>query len=178
MMGHITYPKGLNIGTPIGSKCRTFRVTTVRPCSSAVAAMSRSAPSFPRVADNCPHLRAVAVSTESIRSLYQASTRSSHRASSWAKDGLRCCCCATPRSISPTVTTLMYMSDDRCASTQRTAPGCRSRLRSADRTSVSRRNITNRVAEQKWTVAGIPDHPAEFPEAVHLRSERGTSPDG
>ena len=35
--------KGLNTGTSAGSKCRTLRVTTVSPCSSAVAAMSRSA---------------------------------------------------------------------------------------------------------------------------------------
>ena len=65
------------MGTPVGWKCRTLRVTTVSPCSSAVAAMRRSAPSCPWVADNRPHLRAVAVSTDSIRSLYQVSTRSS-----------------------------------------------------------------------------------------------------
>ena len=122
-MGHILYSIGFRTGTPVGSKWRTLRVTTVKPCSSAVAAMSRSALSWPRVADNRPHRRAVAVSTDRILSLYQASTRSSQRANSRAKDGSRCCCCVMPRSISPTVTTQMYMSDVRCASTQRTASG-------------------------------------------------------
>ena len=39
-------PRGANgssTGTPVGSKCRTLRVTTVKPCSSAVAAISSSA---------------------------------------------------------------------------------------------------------------------------------------
>ena len=142
----LAHSKGFSVGTPVGSKWRTLRVTTVRPCSRAVAAINRSAPSCPRVADNCPHLRAVAASTIRIRSLYQASTRSNQRASSPAKDGSRGCCCVMPRSISPTVTTLMYKSAVRWVSTQRTASGCRSRLRSADSTSVSRRNITGRMA--------------------------------
>jgi hypothetical protein len=39
--------KGLKTGTPVGSKSETFRVATVRPCSSAVAEMARSIPPFP-----------------------------------------------------------------------------------------------------------------------------------
>lgn len=35
-------PKGLMTGTPAGSKWRVLRVTTVRPCSKADAAMRRS----------------------------------------------------------------------------------------------------------------------------------------
>jgi len=35
-------PKGSRTVTPVGSKSDTFRVTTVRPCSSAVAAIARS----------------------------------------------------------------------------------------------------------------------------------------
>jgi len=34
--------QGLNISTPVGSKSATFRVTTVIPCTSAVAAISAS----------------------------------------------------------------------------------------------------------------------------------------
>ena len=39
--------KGLKTGTPVGSKSETFRVATVRPCSSAVAEMARSIPLLP-----------------------------------------------------------------------------------------------------------------------------------
>ena len=39
--------KGLKTGTPVGSKSDTFRVATVRPCSSAVAEMARSIPLLP-----------------------------------------------------------------------------------------------------------------------------------
>ena len=36
--------KGLKTGTPVGSKSETFRVATVRRCSSAVAEMAKSIP--------------------------------------------------------------------------------------------------------------------------------------
>ena len=64
---------GSRTGTPAGSKCRTLRVTTVRPCSSAVAAMSRSALSWPRRPDRRPHRRAAGKSTARIRSPYSPS---------------------------------------------------------------------------------------------------------
>ena len=39
--------KGLKTGTPVGSKSETFRVATVRLCSSAVAEMAKSIPLLP-----------------------------------------------------------------------------------------------------------------------------------
>ena len=47
-------PKGLNTGTPVGSKCLTLRVTTVRPCSKAVAAIIRSTPVVTKHAGKTP----------------------------------------------------------------------------------------------------------------------------
>ena len=55
--------KGSMTGTPAGWKCRTLRVATVRPCSKAVAAISKSALSWPRVWDRRPQRRAEATST-------------------------------------------------------------------------------------------------------------------
>jgi hypothetical protein len=42
--------QGLNVATPVGVRCCRLHVTTVRPCSSAAAAISRSVPSWPRAA--------------------------------------------------------------------------------------------------------------------------------
>ena len=59
--GHVHVPAAAKVvPQPVhaGSECRTLRVTTVRPCSSAVAAMSRSALSWPRRPDRRPHRRA------------------------------------------------------------------------------------------------------------------------
>ena len=78
-------PNGSNTSTPAGSKCLVFRLTTVRPCSSAVAAMIRSADSCPRSPDRRPRRRAVGTSTLSTRSPYQVSTRSNQTDSSPGK---------------------------------------------------------------------------------------------
>ena len=95
---------GSSTGTPVGSKCRTLRVTTVKPCSSAVAAISRSAPSWRRAPESRPHRLAVNKSTARIRSPYNASTPSNHAASTRANAGSRCRWRTIPRSISPAVT--------------------------------------------------------------------------
>ena len=46
---HPPHPSdGSNVSTPVGSKSLTLRVTTVKPCSSAVAAIIRSGVSVPK----------------------------------------------------------------------------------------------------------------------------------
>ena len=72
--------KGSMTGTSVGWKCRTLRVATVRPCSKAVAAMSKSALSWPRVWDRRPQRRAEATSTERMWSPYSVSTLSNQAA--------------------------------------------------------------------------------------------------
>ena len=134
--------EGSRTGTPAGSKWRTLRVTTVRPCSSAVAAMSRSPLSWPRRPDRRPHRRAADKSTARMRSPYRASNRSNQALSSCACAGSRLSCRTMPRSISPTDTTLRWRSALRCRLTHRAISGWRLRFRSADRTSVSIRNIS------------------------------------
>ena len=60
--------KGLRRGTPAGSKWLRFRVTTVSPCSSAVAAISRSMPAWPISPASRPQRRAIAGMTGRMRS--------------------------------------------------------------------------------------------------------------
>ena len=59
---------GSRTATPEGSKSDTLRVTTVSPCSSAVAAIMRSALSLPRAALRAPQRRAVRRSNGTTRS--------------------------------------------------------------------------------------------------------------
>ena len=133
---------GFSTGTPVGSKCRTLRVTTVSPCSSAVAAISRSAPSWPRAPERRPHRRAVdridgenpfpvqhEHAVQPKRPIHgqtpdhgAAGGRFRARSRRW-----------TPRS-----STGPSSSEPK---PHRTTSGLRSRLRSADNTSVSIRNI-------------------------------------
>ena len=156
-------PRGANgssTGTPVGSKCRTVRVTTVRPCSIAVAAISRSVPSWPRVPHKRPQRRAVDASTERTRSPYSDRTVSSHAARTPANAGSRDCCLAIPRSISATDTTLTYRSAVRCSAIHRPTRGFRTGLRSSDNTSVSTRNITDRPAGTAAEYARTPRRPA------------------
>src|SRR6516162_63018 len=60
--------KGFRTGTPVGSKSDTFRVTTVRPCSSAVAAIARSSCLLPNCAASRPHRRATPTVRGKMRS--------------------------------------------------------------------------------------------------------------
>jgi len=59
---------GLWQGTPVGSKCFTFLVITVRWCTLAVAAIRLSAPVFPSPALMLPHSSAIAVEIGRMRS--------------------------------------------------------------------------------------------------------------
>lgn len=62
---YLTSSNGLITATPVGTKCFTFRVTTVKPYVSAVAEINRSTPSWPSVADSFPHSRAAFADTGS-----------------------------------------------------------------------------------------------------------------
>lgn len=59
-LNQANHENGFTSTTPLGLKCRRLRVATIRPCSSAVAAISRSAPSCPKSADSRPQRLAIA----------------------------------------------------------------------------------------------------------------------
>ena len=63
------FNQGSKIDTPVSSKCRVFRVTTVNPCSRAVAAIKRSTPEWPSSSLSLPQRRAMLVSIGRILSL-------------------------------------------------------------------------------------------------------------
>ena len=79
--------EGRSTRTPVGSKSDTFSVTIVAPLDSAVAAIRRSAPSWPRRAESRPQMRASADPKGRMRSAKMLVVRSSHDLSSAAKVG-------------------------------------------------------------------------------------------
>lgn len=108
--------------TPVGAKSLTFRVTTVSPAVSAVAAIDRSAPSWPIRADSTPHRRAAPGETGRILSAYSRMRLSSHVANLRENSALTFQCFSIPRSIPPRVTTLRYGLSPRCLEIQRCTP--------------------------------------------------------
>lgn len=112
---HRTSSNGLRTCTPVGAKCLTFRVTTVKPWLSAVAAINRSAPSFPSFAESLPQSLAEFADTGKTRSAYRLRRISSHCSNSAANATLDLRAPSIPRSISPTPTTLMNKLSAFCA---------------------------------------------------------------
>lgn len=101
---------GFSSAHPVGTKSLVLPVTTMAPWRSAEAAIIRSAPLFPVAADRRPQIRASSASKGSRRSENNRTVRSSQARRSAAKAGSRDCCWRMPRSILPSVMTLMNRS--------------------------------------------------------------------
>ena len=134
--------KGSMTGTPAGSKCRTLRVTTVRPRSSAVAAMSKSALSWPTSDSRAAprQRRRVECGRRTVQGRCPA--RRPRHGQMRPTSILRRCWRAIPRSMASSGIRL----------------GSRSRFRSADNTSVSMRNIRRQPARAATAAGRSPHH--------------------
>jgi toxin ParE1/3/4 len=97
---------GLITTTPVVTPSRPFRVTRVRSCARALAAMSVSTTGRLRSAVSSPHLRAAAVSTDTMRSAKSLSIWSTHVDKASAMIGSTRRLVATPLRNSPKVSTL------------------------------------------------------------------------
>ena len=127
---------GTTTRTPVGAKSRGLRVATTSRCTSAVAAISRSAPVCPSRADSRTRTRASAASKGTILSANVASVSASQPRSAVANPGSFSFCISIPRSISPSVTTLRNSTESVCSRSQCSTFGARSGLLTAETTLV------------------------------------------
>ena len=80
---------GFSISTPVGSKSATLRVTTIAPRIKAVAAICKSAPLCPILAESCPQTRDSSSPNGKRRSANCVEMPSNHLANCLANSGLR-----------------------------------------------------------------------------------------
>ena len=134
---------GFRQGAPVGAMWCTFRVTTVIPCTSAVAARRPSMSGRGSGMPSRPHRSATAASTSTMRSLNRARVLSSHERKAIAEAGSRRSTRSVPRRSSPNVRTLRKSSSGvRSSIQERTSGLARWRLRSSEITLVSTRYFT------------------------------------
>ena len=132
--------KGLRKRTPARTICFSFRVTTTRSLSNAVAAIRPSTAGTGSGIPRYPHRAAMVRSTSMMRSRNSRTVRSSHKSRASADTESRLRIRSTPRLSSPIVRTLRNSSDDLRFLNQFTTRGfARSRLRNSEMTSVSTR---------------------------------------
>jgi len=149
---------GSSRDTPVAAICATLRVTSVKPCTLAVAARSPSIGGRGLGIPIIAQASAMGSSTGRTRSPNPALNCENHRSKDLACSGSRLRFSSIPRRSSASTKTLVPVSITGVRAAHRVTFGSAlSRLRSSDMTFVSSRNFTGRphatclgVADQKY----------------------------
>lgn len=139
---------GFSSFTLMPCKSRVFRVTNVMPRKLAVAASKVSITGRGRSADHSPQTRAAAASMPSRWSAKLYSSPSTHEPSTFAAAGSIRFFAATPFRNSPSVSTLMYRTDDSTDCRNATTPRFVFFLRVSLKTLVSSRYSVRWLTDQ------------------------------